>query len=44
MDPASTPWPRLPLELKRDIFEIAARENDHTALDLVLVARHVQSW
>ena len=43
---ASTPlpWPRLPPELQRDTFEIAARESTHTALVLVLVARHVQTW
>jgi hypothetical protein len=38
------PWPHLPPELQRDIFEIAARESTHTALVLVLVARHVHTW
>jgi hypothetical protein len=36
--------PRLPREMERYIFELAALEDRNCALQLVLVAKRVQVW
>ncbi|KAF8903934.1 hypothetical protein CPB84DRAFT_1845603 [Gymnopilus junonius] len=40
----SFPFNELPIELQREIFVVAAKRNQGSALQLVLVAKRVHSW